>query len=80
MSATMKPPPARERWPLIGHISADFYGEGSSGGDFRLSGNLLVTPVRSVTFGAELLFGRRENEDCAGDTAVRLIFSTRVFY
>ncbi|WNG54622.1 hypothetical protein F0U59_07380 [Archangium gephyra] len=45
-----------------------------------LSGNLLVTPVRSVTFGAELLFGRRENEDGAGANAVRLIFSTRVFY
>ncbi len=45
-----------------------------------LSGNLLVSPVRSVTFGAELLFGRRENVDGAGDNAVRLIFSTRVFY
>lgn len=45
-----------------------------------LSGNLLVSPVRSVTFGAELLFGRRENKDGAGDNAVRLIFSTRVFY
>ncbi|MFL5353932.1 DcaP family trimeric outer membrane transporter [Archangium sp.] len=45
-----------------------------------VSGNLLVSPVRSVTFGAELLFGRRENLDGAGDNAVRVIFSTRFFY
>ncbi|WNG33601.1 hypothetical protein F0U61_08165 [Archangium violaceum] len=45
-----------------------------------LSGNLLVSPVRSVTFGAELLFGRREDVNGAGDNAVRLIFSTRFFY
>lgn len=45
-----------------------------------VSGNLIITPVRSVAFGGELLFGRRENEDGAGANAVRLIFSTRFFY
>jgi hypothetical protein len=45
-----------------------------------VSGNLLISPVRSVAFGGELLFGRRENQDGAGDNAVRLIFSTRFFY
>lgn len=45
-----------------------------------LSGNLLVLPVRSVSFGAELLIGRREDANGAGDNAVRLIFSTRFFY
>jgi hypothetical protein len=45
-----------------------------------LSGNPLVSPVRSVTFGAELLFGWWENKDGFGDNAVRLIFSTRFFY
>jgi hypothetical protein len=45
-----------------------------------LSGNFLISPVRSVTFGAELLYGRRENMDGARADAVRLIFSTRFFY
>ncbi|REG32975.1 hypothetical protein ATI61_104265 [Archangium gephyra] len=74
------------------HLSSSFvYGyhelfplDAQPGGTLKrthyLSGNLLVSPVRSVTFGAELLFGRRENKDGAGDNAVRLIFSTRVFY
>ncbi|MCY1074345.1 DcaP family trimeric outer membrane transporter [Archangium lansingense] len=74
------------------HLTSSFvYGylemfplEAQPGGTLKrthyLSGNLLVTPVRSVTFGAELLFGRRENKDGAADNAVRLIFSTRFFY
>ena len=45
-----------------------------------LSGNLIFTPVRSFDVGAELLFGRREERDGAGDNAVRLLFSTRFFY
>jgi hypothetical protein len=74
------------------HLSSSFvYGyhemlprDAQPGGTLKrthyLSGNLLVSPVRSVTFGTELLLGRRENKDGAGDNAVRLIFSTRVFY
>lgn len=74
------------------HLASSFvYGylevyprEAQPGGSLRrthyVSGNLLVSPVRSVTFGAELLFGRRENVDGAGANAVRLIFSTRFFY
>ncbi|NMO14722.1 hypothetical protein HPC49_05370 [Pyxidicoccus fallax] len=45
-----------------------------------LSGNIKVRPVPSFEFGSELLFGRREDLDGAGDNAVRLILSTRFFY
>ena len=45
-----------------------------------LSGNLKVRPVRSFEFGAELLFGRREDQDGGVGNALRLILSTRFFY
>jgi hypothetical protein len=58
--------------------------EGQPGGTLRrthyLAGNLIITPVRSFDFGAEVLVGRRENADGAGDNAVRFILSTRFFY
>lgn len=45
-----------------------------------LSGNLKVRPVPSFEVGAELLFGRRQDQDGRGDNALRLILSTRFFY
>lgn len=45
-----------------------------------LSGNLKVRPVRSFELGAELLLGRRQNQDGGAAEALRLILSTRFFY
>lgn len=65
---------------VYGYVNSDnpgFVGENTFDNTNYVAADLVWTPFRKTTFGAEYLWGRRENEDGEDGDASRFLFSSR---
>jgi hypothetical protein len=65
---------------VYGYVNSDnpgFVGDNTFDNTNYVAADLIWTPFKQTAFGAEYLWGRRENEDGASGTASRFLFSSR---